>query len=230
MVFLFPETKFRRPEGDVLQRQYTLAGLRQNQGLGKENLDSNRIDHKTSASDEVEVIGKNGQHINDLERSLTPHIELKHDGYPSTRQKYGLIGKPDPLVLQTIWRDIFTPVKLFIFPIVLWSSFCLCFYSNCVLDVNLTQSEVFSPPPYLFSPADVGFTNFAFLGGALFGLLTAGPISDFISAWSTRLNGGIREPEMRLPTLIPFIVAMMVGMIVSMKYWLKNSERATIRD
>jgi len=83
-------------------------------------------------------------------------------------------------------------------------------YANCVLDINLTQSEGFSPPPHLFSLADVGFTNFTLLGVALVGLVTAGPMSDVISAWSTRRNGGIREPEMRLPTLIPFIVAMMV--------------------
>jgi hypothetical protein len=50
MAFLFSETKFRRPEGDELQRQYTLAGLRKNQGLGKEDLKSNQVGHSADVT------------------------------------------------------------------------------------------------------------------------------------------------------------------------------------
>jgi hypothetical protein len=56
--------------------------------------------------------------------------------------------------------------------------------------------------------------NFAILVGALIGLATAGPLSDWVSARSTRKNGGIREPEMRLPAMIPYIIIMYLGNIV----------------
>ena len=54
-----------------------------------------------------------------------------------------------------------------------------------------------------FSSETIGFFNFAILIGAIIGLFTAGPLSDWLSAWLTRKNKGIREPEMRLLTMIP---------------------------
>ena len=42
--------------------------------------------------------------------------------------------------------------------------------------------------------------NFAILAGALIGLATAGPLSDWVSARVTKRNRGITEPGMRLPT------------------------------
>lgn len=56
--------------------------------------------------------------------------------------------------------------------------------------------------------------NFAILVGAVIGLATAGPLSDWISARSTRKNNGIREPEMRLPAMIPYVIIMYIGNIV----------------
>jgi hypothetical protein len=53
----------------------------------------------------------------------------------------------------------------------------------------------------------------------MIGLATAGPLSDWVSARATRQNGGIREPEMRLPAMIPYVVIMYLGnIIVSVGY------------
>lgn len=60
----------------------------------------------------------------------------------------------------------------------------------------------------------IGFMNFAILVGAFIGLFTAGPLSDFVSARSTRRNNGVREPEMRLPAMIPYVIIMFLGNIV----------------
>jgi hypothetical protein len=56
--------------------------------------------------------------------------------------------------------------------------------------------------------------NFAILVGAFIGLFTAGPLSDYVSSRSTKRNHGIREPEMRLPAMIPYIIIMYLGNIV----------------
>jgi MFS family permease len=56
--------------------------------------------------------------------------------------------------------------------------------------------------------------NFAILVGAFIGLFTAGPLSDWVSARATARNHGIREPEMRLPAMIPYIIIMYLGNIV----------------
>ena len=94
--------------------------------------------------------------------------------------------------------------------------------ANSLLCVNLTQSQALAAPPYNFSAASVGFANFALIGGALLALAIAGPLSDWIAKRSTNKNGGTREPEMRLPTLIPFIVIAAAGLTVSpcSTFWL----------
>lgn len=51
--------------------------------------------------------------------------------------------------------------------------------------------------------------------GATIGMLTAGPLSDWVSMRATRKNNGIREPEMRLPSLIPFVLCTIVGTLVT---------------
>jgi MFS family permease len=58
-------------------------------------------------------------------------------------------------------------------------------------------------------------TNFATLIGGTIGMLTAGPLSDWVSMRATRLNNGIREPEMRLPSLIPFVLCSLIGTLVT---------------
>jgi hypothetical protein len=53
--------------------------------------------------------------------------------------------------------------------------------------------------------------NFALLIGSLLGLVTIGRFSDWIAARATKRNRGIREPEMRLPALIPYVCIMLLG-------------------
>jgi MFS family permease len=115
-----------------------------------------------------------------------------------------------------IFRDILAPIQIFSFPIILWAAFSLNFAANCLLSLNLTQSQVFAAPPYLFSPAQVGFVNFAFVVGGVIGLLTAGPFSDWVSMRATARNEGVREAEMRLVALVPYVCICLVGMTVSL--------------
>ena len=83
------------------------------------------------------------------------------------------------------------------------------------MSLNLTQSQLFAEPPYNFNPAQVEFVNFSFAVGAIVALLTAGPVSDWVSMRATRRNNGVREAEMRLIALIPYIVICLIGMVVS---------------
>ncbi len=121
--------------------------------------------------------------------------------------------------LKTMLLDFWVPWKLFIFPIVEFASFVVSWSCSSFLTLNLTQSQVFAAPPYNFTPTQVGFTNFAICVGALIGLFTGGPLSDWMAARLTKRNNGIREPEMRLPAMIPFVIIMYLGnIIVSVGY------------
>ena len=136
-------------------------------------------------------------------------------GAPSLSQRFSVFPKPDLYALKFIWRDLIAPLSIAFYPIILWASMAMGFAANCILNLNITQSQVFGAPPYNFSPSAVGLVNLAFVGGAAIGLMTAGPLSDWVSMRSTKRNQGIREPEMRLPALLPYIAACLVGNTVS---------------
>jgi hypothetical protein len=111
-------------------------------------------------------------------------------------------------------RDTWTPIKVFFNPIILWAGLMLAGPADIVLFFNMSESPVLAAPPYLFSPDKVGYTNFAFAIGALIGLATAGPYSDWVAARATRKNGGVREAEMRLPALWFYMIITMLSIIL----------------
>jgi hypothetical protein len=130
--------------------------------------------------------------------------------------------------IHSSWSEcllsLYIPFKLFLFPIVEWSSFVFSWSASCFLMVNLTQSQVLAAPPYNFSASAMGYTNFSLLIGATFGMLTAGPFSDWVSMKATIRNNGIREPEMRLPSLIPYLACCIIGALVT-AYGYQNAWR-----
>ncbi|KAL5344125.1 major facilitator superfamily domain-containing protein [Aspergillus crustosus] len=113
--------------------------------------------------------------------------------------------------LKTLLISFWIPWKLHAFPIVQLAAFVVSWSASVFLTVNLTQSQAFAAPPYSFSSQTIGFFNFAILIGAFIGLLTNGPLSDWISMRATIKNRGIREPEMRLPAMIPYLVICIIG-------------------
>jgi hypothetical protein len=125
-----------------------------------------------------------------------PHLGK---GTPSKQQWKIFQSNAHPF--KAIALDLWIPWKLFAFPIVEFAAFVVSWSCSSFLTINLTQSQNFAAPPYNFNSQSIGFMNFAILVGAFIGLATAGPLSDWVSARSTRRNGGVREPEMRLPAM-----------------------------
>lgn len=55
-------------------------------------------------------------------------------------------------------------------------------------------------------------TNWVLVVASCLGSALAGPVSDWWVRRATLRNGNIREPEMRLPVLAPFLLATVLGM------------------
>lgn len=119
---------------------------------------------------------------------------------------------------RTVLRHILIPVQLFFYPIVFWAAMSMGAAANALLAVNLTQSQALAAPPYNWSPGNVGFANFALVVGGVIGLVVAGPWSDWVIMAATRRNNGIREPEMRLLAMYPFVAAALVGLVVRIAF------------
>ncbi|KAF2767803.1 MFS general substrate transporter [Teratosphaeria nubilosa] len=208
VVFMFPETKWHRLRPNEIAHKGTDS--RDTAAVSLEK------DQKAEAVDDQEKV--NGtitqSPTQDTMPELAQQITAERDPYlgkgsPSKAQ-WG-IYTPSEKAVKTIIMDIWIPWKLFAFPIVEFSAFVVSWSCSSFLTLNLTQSQCFAAPPYNYNSQSIGFMNFAILVGALIGLATAGPFSDWVSARATKKNRGIREPEMRLPAMIPYVLLMMFG-------------------
>ncbi|CAJ2502185.1 Uu.00g095790.m01.CDS01 [Anthostomella pinea] len=112
-------------------------------------------------------------------------------------------------------RELWVPWYLYIFPIVELAAFVVSFSASGFLVVNLPQTQAFAAPPYKYSFQTIGLFNLAVLIGAIIGLFTNGPWSDWVAAYLTKKNNGVREPEMRLPAMIPYVLIMILGSVVT---------------
>jgi hypothetical protein len=142
------------------------------------------------------------------------HVHTHNDPY---------LGRGKPSKAQwRLWQpyegnllmELWMPWYLSLFPIVEFSAFVVSWTASSFLTLNLTQSQAFAAPPYNFTSTKIGFFNFAILVGALIGLFTAGPLSDLVAATLTKRNRGIREPEMRLLAMVPYVILMIIGNVV----------------
>lgn len=178
-IFGFPETKYHRaPPAEVIAHAQAKHGVTSSQ----EEETSEKSNARATAPDLVPVPTE----------ARDPFLGR---GYPS-RQQWGLY-QPSPDPVKTVIKELWLPWKLFAFPIVEFAAFVVSWSCSSFLTLNLTQSEVFAAPPYNISSQNIGFMNFAILVGAMIGLATAGPFSDWVSKRLTLRNRGIREPEMR---------------------------------
>ncbi|KAF2791936.1 MFS general substrate transporter [Melanomma pulvis-pyrius CBS 109.77] len=204
VVFMFPETKYHRQH----HGQANTAGVVQPAAHNNSDIETDK-----PTSSEIEKVSSTTPPMPDLE-----HVETAtkdpYLGKGSPRKGQWALFQPNAHPFKSILLDLWIPWKLFAFPIVEFASFVVSWSCSSFLTLNLTQSQAFAAPPYNFSAQNIGFMNFAILVGAFIGLFTAGPLSDFVSARSTRRNNGVREPEMRLPAMIPYVIIMFLGNIV----------------
>ncbi|RHZ62586.1 putative MFS transporter [Aspergillus thermomutatus] len=190
LVFLFPETKWHRTHpSEILHGQEQMT--------------------TPSSASEPEKPVEITQQENVASESGTDTDPWLGKGYPS-KQQFKIWQLTDHS-LKTLLTSFWIPWKLLTFPIVELAAFTVSWSASCFLTLNLTQSQAFAAPPYNFNSQTIGFFNFAIMIGAGIGLATNGPLSDWISMRATKKNRGIREPEMRLPAMIPYVIIMIVG-------------------
>lgn len=199
---MFPETKYHRPHPKELTHDVPMTEVSSSASGSDEKSrmgmveEVERVETSTSKSampnlSQVETAARD------------PHLGK---GYPSKSQ--WRLYQPNSNPIQSLIHDLILPWKLFAFPIVEFAAFVVSFSCSSFLTLNLTQAQVFAAPPYNFSSATIGYFNFAVLIGAFIGLGTSGKLSDWVADRATKRNGGIREPEMRLIAMIPYVIIM----------------------
>lgn len=198
VLFTFPETKWERAETDKMEASPTPSSP-----PNEKITNSDEHSPEKSSSPAHEEVASTPVTLETAEHN-DPWLGR---GSPSKRQ--WLLFQPNAHPFKSILLDLWIPWKMMAFPIVQFASFVVSWSCSSFLTINLTQTQAFAPRG--FTSLQIGFMNFAILIGAFIGLFTAGPLSDWIAAKLTARNGGIREPEMRLPAMIPYVVIMYLG-------------------
>ncbi|KAJ5266858.1 hypothetical protein N7478_009666 [Penicillium angulare] len=166
--------------------------------------------------------------IDDTEKDAHNHIEA----VPSRAQA----GDRAKMDYGEYWRGLFTfsltkeakekgvlkhfaylfvlPFPLLLFPGILIASLMYGVMLGGIVAISTLAPNIFSPPPYLFTSADLGLFTLGSFVGIVVAWPIAGPMTDLLSRWMRKRNNGVHKPEHRLPALIiPFFICP-VGLIV----------------
>ncbi len=132
LIFMFPETKWHRVHhAELVAGTPVLGEIEHEKGATLTNL----VKPSPTPSETVEP------------ESLTKK------GGPS-KQQFTICQAKDPRT--TLLNEIWTPWKLFGFPIVQFASFVVSWSASLFLTVNLTQAQNFAAPPYNYSSEVIG--------------------------------------------------------------------------
>lgn len=103
---------------------------------------------------------------------------------------------------------------LFLFPAVAFAAVQWAFVLSALSVVAVSQSDLYTLPPYNFSTAGIGNLNIPPAIGAILGCIWGGPIVDWFLVKLARRNSGIYEPEFRLTLFVLPGVLMPLGVFM----------------
>lgn len=102
---------------------------------------------------------------------------------------------------ESLWHMTIRPVGLLILPPVLWATLVMSVTIGFIVAVTSNVAPAFNTA-YGFEAWQSGLCFFSAVIGCFFGIFLGGNFSDWVADYFTRRNGGIREPEMRLPAIM----------------------------
>ncbi|KAL3459716.1 MFS transporter [Aspergillus heterothallicus] len=105
-----------------------------------------------------------------------------------------------PLTQESIWKIAFHPMPLILLPPVLWSTVSVGIGIGIFVVMGTTAATALSQV-YHFTVWQVRVVWIASIIGNVLRMPFGGYFSDWVADRATSKNGGIREPEMRLPAV-----------------------------
>lgn len=108
--------------------------------------------------------------------------------------------RQSPLTHESIWKIALRPVTVIWIPSVLWSTVAFGIGIGIFVVVSTTAATAYTQI-YHFTSWQVGLVWIASIIGNVLGMPFGGYFSDWVANRATSKNGGIREPEMRLPAV-----------------------------
>ncbi|KAI1333411.1 MFS general substrate transporter [Xylariaceae sp. FL0255] len=105
------------------------------------------------------------------------------------------------LTKESMTKMILRPLGLIILPPVLWAALVESVTIGFLVAVTTNVPSAYEST-YNFETYQIGLTYFSSVIGALIGIPAGGQLGDVVADYLTRCNGGVRNPEMRLPAMV----------------------------
>ncbi|CAG7993333.1 unnamed protein product [Penicillium nalgiovense] len=145
-----------------------------------------------------------------IERARSHHVlDLTIPQNPWRKRLALATPTPEP-----IWPHFYRPFCVLIFPAVSFAAFQYAAGLAWLTVTSNVLSLTLPEPPYLFSPAQVGYTSAGPLIGNIVGTLYGGFLSDLSILYYAKRNRGYYDPEMRLYILHLPAIFMAGGLIM----------------
>ncbi|KAF2234242.1 MFS general substrate transporter [Viridothelium virens] len=114
---------------------------------------------------------------------------------------------------ESLVRMFFRPIVLLILPPVLWATLVMAVTIGFLVAISSNFATAFSNR-YGFLPYQSGLCFISGLVGTMISIFFGGRVSDMVADFFTKRNGGIREPEMRLPAMTIGLFAAPLGLLL----------------
>lgn len=114
---------------------------------------------------------------------------------------------------ENLFRLLVRPFGLICLPPVLWVSLVSGTTIGFLVAMN-SNVEIAFVSAYHFQSWQVGLCFISAIIGSLIGIPAGGTFGDQVADWFTKRNGGIRDPEMRLPAMILSMITAPLGLIL----------------
>ncbi|KAH9888733.1 major facilitator superfamily domain-containing protein [Xylariomycetidae sp. FL2044] len=114
---------------------------------------------------------------------------------------------------EALWKLALRPLVLIVLPSALWASLVMAVSIGFLVAMSTNVSTAFGQI-YGFRTWQIGASLAAGVVGSVAAVWFGGPLSDRCSDYLTRRNGGVKEPEFRLPAMLISLVTGPLALIL----------------
>ncbi|KAL2284570.1 hypothetical protein FJTKL_08928 [Diaporthe vaccinii] len=187
--FAFPETAFNRDEVDVIDAQPL------------QRLSSGRASEKTHQTadcvSDIEVAPQSQQAPTKKKKTYLQSLSLYNGTFTS----------------EPLYKIFVRPFGLILLPPVLWAALVESVTIGFLVAVTSNVDPAFLAT-YNFEAWQVGLCFISACLGSAIGIPAGGKLGDVVADYFTNKNGGIREPEMRLPAILPSLITTPLALVL----------------
>lgn len=205
MVFLVPETAYRRPD-------YLNTDFGDNEAPGRSSgTDSQQPLSGVSGGGEAEELKESsavdkGPHSGGDKANAQSGVPAK-DSYLMTLRPFN--GRKTD---ENFFKLLLRPFPLFFHPGILWACLIQGVIIGWTVFIGVVLAAIFMAPPLWFNEVQTGYLYTGAFIGSILGLIFSGLLSDSMNRVMIKLNKGVYEPEFRLLLIIFQLIFSGIGL------------------